>query len=112
MCAQVRVGGFQHSPGSLQVYSDSVLTLPSLVGMCGGGAVLLLLIIGVLVAYKRKSRAADRSLRRLQLQMDNLESRVALECKEGGRPYFSCPSFSPVLSLFRPLFLSESPCWR
>ncbi|KAJ8265656.1 hypothetical protein COCON_G00147550, partial [Conger conger] len=78
----VRVGGFQHSPGSLQVYSDSVLTLPSLVGMAGGGAVLLLLIIGVLVAYKRKSRAADRSLRRLQLQMDNLESRVALECKE------------------------------
>lgn len=37
----------------------------------------------VLIAYKRKSRDADRTLKRLQLQMDNLESRVALECKEG-----------------------------
>ena len=39
--------------------------------------------VAVLIAYKRKSRDADRTLKRLQLQMDNLESRVALECKEG-----------------------------
>lgn len=38
--------------------------------------------MAVLIAYKRKSRDADRTLKRLQLQMDNLESRVALECKE------------------------------
>ncbi|CAL8279207.1 unnamed protein product [Boreogadus saida] len=31
---------------------------------------------------QRKTRDADRTLKRLQLQMDNLESRVALECKE------------------------------
>lgn len=42
-----------------------------------------MVIIAVLIAYKRKSRDADRTLKRLQLQMDNLESRVALECKEG-----------------------------
>nr|XP_012613632.1 plexin-A3 isoform X3 [Microcebus murinus] len=30
----------------------------------------------------RKTQDADRTLKRLQLQMDNLESRVALECKE------------------------------
>uniref|UniRef100_A0A673L3N5 Plexin-A1 n=1 Tax=Sinocyclocheilus rhinocerous TaxID=307959 RepID=A0A673L3N5_9TELE len=48
----------------------------------GGGGLLLLVIIIILIAYKRKSRDADRTLKRLQLQMHNLESRVALECKE------------------------------
>lgn len=67
----------------LQVYSDSLLTLPAIVGIGGGGGLLLLVIVVVLIAYKRKSRDADRTLKRLQLQMDNLESRVALECKEG-----------------------------
>uniref|UniRef100_A0A674E8G2 Plexin-A1 n=1 Tax=Salmo trutta TaxID=8032 RepID=A0A674E8G2_SALTR len=78
----VRVGGFEYSPGTLQIYSDSLLTLPVIIGIGGGGGLLLLVIIAVLIAYKRKSRDADRTLKRLQLQMDNLESRVALECKE------------------------------
>ncbi|KAF3855969.1 hypothetical protein F7725_016692 [Dissostichus mawsoni] len=79
---KVRVGGFEYSPGTLQIYSDSLLTLPAIIGIGGGGGLLLLVIIVVLIAYKRKSRDADRTLKRLQLQMDNLESRVALECKE------------------------------
>ena len=83
---QVRAGGFEFSPGMLQVYSDSLLTLPAIVGIGGGGGLLLLVIVAVLIAYKRKSRDADRTLKRLQLQMDNLESRVALECKEGAWP--------------------------
>ncbi|KAJ8257312.1 hypothetical protein GJAV_G00184240 [Gymnothorax javanicus] len=78
----VRAGGFEYSPGTLRMSSDSLLSLPAIVGMGCGGSLLLLAIIGVLIAYKRKSRDADRTLKRLQLQMDNLESRVALECKE------------------------------
>ncbi|XP_042202689.1 plexin A3-like, partial [Callorhinchus milii] len=78
----VRVGGVQFSPGMLLVFSDSVLTLPGVVGLGVGGSSLLVAIVAVLVAYKRKTRDADRTLQRLQLQMDNLESRVALECKE------------------------------
>ncbi|KAK2857941.1 hypothetical protein Q7C36_005860 [Tachysurus vachellii] len=78
----VRVGGFEYSPGTLQIYSDSLLTLPAIIGIGAGGGLLLLIIIIVLIAYKRKSRDADRTLKRLQLQMDNLESRVAIECKE------------------------------
>ncbi|XP_078517854.1 plexin-A1 isoform X1 [Lissotriton helveticus] len=78
----IKVGGFEYSPGMLQIYSDSLLTLPAIIGIGGGGGLLLLIIIIVLIAYKRKSRDADRTLKRLQLQMDNLESRVALECKE------------------------------
>ncbi|CAL8260585.1 unnamed protein product [Gadus morhua 'NCC'] len=78
----IRAGGFEFCPGTLQIYADSILTLPAIVGIGGGGGLLLLVIIAVLIAYKRKSRDADRTLKRLQLQMDNLESRVALECKE------------------------------
>uniref|UniRef100_G1N6E3 Sema domain-containing protein n=1 Tax=Meleagris gallopavo TaxID=9103 RepID=G1N6E3_MELGA len=78
----IKAGGFEFSPGTLQIYSDSLLTLPAIIGIGGGGGLLLLIIIIVLIAYKRKSRDADRTLKRLQLQMDNLESRVALECKE------------------------------
>uniref|UniRef100_A0A3Q1H4Z3 Plexin-A1 n=1 Tax=Acanthochromis polyacanthus TaxID=80966 RepID=A0A3Q1H4Z3_9TELE len=79
---KIRAGGFEYSPGTLHIYSDSLLTLPAIIGIGGGGGLLLLVIIAVLIAYKRKSRDADRTLKRLQLQMDNLESRVALECKE------------------------------
>ncbi|MGH0136020.1 UNVERIFIED_CONTAM: hypothetical protein FKN15_060943 [Acipenser sinensis] len=80
---KIKAGGFEFSPGTLQIYSDSLLTLPAIIGIGGGGGLLLLIIVVVLIAYKRKSRDADRTLKRLQLQMDNLESRVALECKEG-----------------------------
>ncbi len=85
VCVQIHAGGFEYSPGTLHIYSDSLLTLPAIIGIGGGGGLLLLIIIAVLIAYKRKSRDADRTLKRLQLQMDNLESRVALECKEGGQ---------------------------
>lgn len=78
----VLAGGFRFSPGTLQIYSDSLLTLPAIIGIGGGGGLLLLVIIIILIAYKRKSRDADRTLKRLQMQMHNLESRVALECKE------------------------------
>ncbi|XP_013770673.1 plexin A3 [Pundamilia nyererei] len=78
----ILVGGLEYSPGMLHIYSDSALTLPAIIGIGAGGGVLLIAIIAVLIAYKRKTRDADRTLKRLQLQMDNLESRVALECKE------------------------------
>uniref|UniRef100_A0A670KIJ4 Plexin-A2 n=1 Tax=Podarcis muralis TaxID=64176 RepID=A0A670KIJ4_PODMU len=78
----ILVGGLSFSPGTLHIYPETALPLPALVGLGAGGSLLLGAIIGVLVAYKRKTRDADRTLKRLQLQMDNLESRVALECKE------------------------------
>lgn len=81
--AQVHVGGMVFSPGSVSVVSDSLLTLPAIVSIAAGGSLLLIIVIIVLIAYKRKSRENDLTLKRLQMQMDNLESRVALECKEG-----------------------------
>ncbi|NWU02100.1 PLXA2 protein, partial [Urocynchramus pylzowi] len=78
----VRVGGVIFSPGSVSIVSDSLLTLPAIVSIAAGGSLLLVIVIIVLIAYKRKSRENDLTLKRLQMQMDNLESRVALECKE------------------------------
>lgn len=96
---QVHVGGMVFSPGSVSVISDSLLTLPAIVSIAAGGSLLLIIVIIVLIAYKRKSRENDLTLKRLQMQMDNLESRVALECKEGkwAVPSLPEPLSSPAL---------------
>jgi len=51
--------------------------------LCGIGLFVLLVIVCVLVAYKRKSRESNQVMKRMQSQMDVLEIRVAKECKEG-----------------------------
>lgn len=119
--AQVHVGGMVFSPGSVSVISDSLLTLPAIISIAAGGSLLLIIVIIVLIAYKRKSRENDLTLKRLQMQMDNLESRVALECKEGqwrydlaSRILFSSatsppPSLSTAL-LFAPLPSTPKHC--
>uniref|UniRef100_A0A4W6D503 Plexin A2 n=1 Tax=Lates calcarifer TaxID=8187 RepID=A0A4W6D503_LATCA len=78
----VQVGGLHISPGEVHIRSDSLLTLPAIFSITAGGGLLLIIVIIVLLAYRRKSHENDLTLKRLQMQMDNLESRVALECKE------------------------------
>lgn len=80
---KARVGGIEFSPGVVHITSDSPLSSTAIIGITAAGALLILVIVVVLIAYKRKSRESDLTLKRLQMQMDNLESRVALECKEG-----------------------------
>ncbi|KAI1239536.1 hypothetical protein IHE44_0012662 [Lamprotornis superbus] len=77
-----RVGGMEFSPGMVYISPDSPLSLPAIVSIAVAGGLLIIFIVAVLIAYKRKSRESDLTLKRLQMQMDNLESRVALECKE------------------------------
>jgi len=109
----VRVGGIVFSPGSVSIVSDSLLTLPAIVSIAAGGSLLLIIVIIVLIAYKRKSRENDLTLKRLQMQMDNLESRVALECKEGqyclGPLCAAAPCSRPQLSPPEP---PQSPHFR
>lgn len=69
---------------------DSPLSLPAIVSIAVAGGLLIIFIVAVLIAYKRKSRESDLTLKRLQMQMDNLESRVALECKEGACVEVGC----------------------
>lgn len=73
----------EYSPGMVNIAPDSPLSLPAIVSIAVAGGLLIIFIVAVLIAYKRKSRESDLTLKRLQMQMDNLESRVALECKEG-----------------------------
>ena len=73
----------EYSPGMVYIAPDSPLSLPAIVSIAVAGGLLIIFIVAVLIAYKRKSRESDLTLKRLQMQMDNLESRVALECKEG-----------------------------
>lgn len=82
---QVQVGGLHISPGEVHIRSDSLLTIPAIFSIAAGGGLLLIIVVIVLLAYRRKSHENDLTLKRLQMQMDNLESRVALECKEGER---------------------------
>ncbi|CAB1314869.1 unnamed protein product, partial [Coregonus sp. 'balchen'] len=79
---KVQVGGLHISPGAVHIRSDSLLTLPAIFSITAGGGLLLIIVFIVLLAYRRKSHENDLTLKRLQMQMDNLESRVALECKE------------------------------
>lgn len=74
----------EFSPGMVYITPDSPLSVPAIVSIAAAGGLLIIFIVAVLIAYKRKSRESDLTLKRLQMQMDNLESRVALECKEGG----------------------------
>ena len=85
---QARVGGMEYSPGMVYIAPDSPLSLPAIVSIAVAGGLLIIFIVAVLIAYKRKSRESDLTLKRLQMQMDNLESRVALECKEGRREWW------------------------
>ncbi|CAB1427975.1 unnamed protein product [Pleuronectes platessa] len=78
----VQVGGLHISPGEVHIRSDSLLTLPAIFSITAGGGLLLIIVVIVLLAYRRKSHENDLTCKRLQMQMDNLESRVALECKE------------------------------
>jgi plexin A len=52
-------------------------------GVVAGGVALLIVFIGTLILYRRKSTESNRVLKNMQEQMDVLELRVAAECKEG-----------------------------
>uniref|UniRef100_T1IKW3 Uncharacterized protein n=1 Tax=Strigamia maritima TaxID=126957 RepID=T1IKW3_STRMM len=49
-------------------------------GIAAGGAFLVLLSIVTLIVYRRKSTQAERDYKRIQIQMDTLESNVRNEC--------------------------------
>uniref|UniRef100_A0A1B0DHC7 IPT/TIG domain-containing protein n=1 Tax=Phlebotomus papatasi TaxID=29031 RepID=A0A1B0DHC7_PHLPP len=44
--------------------------------------IIVVLLIVVLIVYRRKSTQAEREYKRIQIQMDTLESNVRMECKQ------------------------------
>lgn len=62
--------------------SAAQLPKPMLISVIIGVCILIMIVIGFLIAYRRKSSESSRVLKSMQDQMDVLELRVASECKE------------------------------
>ncbi|KAG8193494.1 hypothetical protein JTE90_003709 [Oedothorax gibbosus] len=64
------------------VGGGEALSRPLLIGVVCGACVLVVAVVLILIAYRRKSTESSRVLKNMQEQMDVLELRVASECKE------------------------------
>ncbi|KAG7207100.1 hypothetical protein KM043_000977 [Ampulex compressa] len=54
----------------------------AIAGIAAGTFGLVFLFVLVLIVYRRKSTQAEREYKRIQIQMDTLESNVRMECKQ------------------------------
>lgn len=54
----------------------------AMTGIAIGTIIVVILLIIILIVYRRKSTQAEREYKRIQIQMDTLESNVRLECKQ------------------------------
>lgn len=54
----------------------------AIAGIAAGTFSLVFLFVLVLIVYRRKSTQAEREYKRIQIQMDTLESNVRMECKQ------------------------------
>jgi len=82
----VKVGQFlKFQVGYLQYELMKTRVFPTEAYLVAGiSAVLLLFLFGAIVfVYRRKSTQAEREYKRIQIQMDTLESNVRSECKQG-----------------------------
>ncbi|XP_066284824.1 plexin-A2-like isoform X5 [Branchiostoma lanceolatum] len=79
----VLVGDLEFFIGYLD-YSGAGINFPleAQIGLGVAAGLALVVIMIILIVYRRKSKESDRVLKKMQMQMDILESRVARECKE------------------------------
>jgi len=61
---------------------EAAFAKPVLIAVCIGVFLLVVFVIFILIAYRRKSTESTRVLKNMKDQMDVLELRVAAECKE------------------------------
>ncbi|XP_053378224.1 plexin-A2-like isoform X3 [Mercenaria mercenaria] len=79
----VQVGrNFSKQIGYLKYEKTELLPLPAIIGLGAGGGVLILVVIFFVVLWCIKSRENLSMKKKWQIQMDNLEVKVAKECKE------------------------------
>ena len=78
------VGFVQFSSTSAnETQAHKMVSSDTLVGIVSGAALLLVITVVALFLYRRKSTRAEREYKRIQMQMDTLESNVRYECKQG-----------------------------
>ncbi|BES90369.1 Plexin B [Nesidiocoris tenuis] len=81
----VRVGrNLRFQIGYLQYDMLHAYSFPpeAVAGIAAGVGCLVILFVLVLIVYRRKSTQAEREYKRIQIQMDTLESNVRSECKQ------------------------------
>ncbi len=85
----VKVGFLTFKLGTLAYESSGGFSVtgtmrPAVVGgiVAGAAVILLAVVISVAVWWRRKSWQAEKEYKRIQLQMDTMESSVRLECKQ------------------------------
>jgi plexin A len=82
--SQVAVGNLEFVLGQLEYQKfEPARSEYWVIGVAVGGGVLLTVVMVILIVYKRKSTHAQRQFRRLQQQLDSLESNIRNECKQG-----------------------------
>ena len=83
---QVTVGNEEYPLGLLEYQTtseNSPLPQHITIVIAITGTILVLIIIIILIIYRRKSTEAERQFKKMQIQLDTLESNVRNECKQG-----------------------------
>ncbi|KAL8574219.1 hypothetical protein ACOMHN_027873 [Nucella lapillus] len=78
----VTVGNLTFPVGSLRYEEPEVLSFEAIVAIAVGASMLFIVLIIVCILYRVKSRHNDDLMKKMRIQMDMLEARVANECKE------------------------------
>ena len=83
--SQVKVGNLEWSLGKLEYLEGggAYFPLEAIIGIVAGGSFLIVIIIVIIIIYHRKSSNAERQYKKIQGQLDMLESNVRNECKQG-----------------------------
>ncbi|KAK6995420.1 plexin A3, partial [Biomphalaria glabrata] len=81
---KVKISNLEFVVGRVEYDVPEHFTFPTeaIAGIAASGGFLLLVIVGILIIYRRQSTKAERIYRKLQIQLDNLESNVRNECKQ------------------------------
>lgn len=79
------VGNIEYTVGSVEYDMDDRFKFPmvAIIGIAAAVVFLLIIIVIILIIYRRQSTQAERIYRKMQIQLDNLESNVRNECKQG-----------------------------
>ena len=62
---------------------EAYFPIGAMIGIVAGGSFLIVIIIVIIIIYQRKSSNAERQYKKMQGQLDMLESNVRNECKQG-----------------------------
>ena len=86
LSSKVKVNNMEYQVGRVEYDVPETFSFPmeAIAGIAAGGGFLLLVIVLILIIYRRQSTRAERIYHKLQIQLDNLESNVRNECKQGG----------------------------